>query len=99
MSNVLTRPMLNIGLSSLVTQEELDLWPHLHDIAIPDVDVNDAHLLLVLDAPHVMVPLEIRAGNPGEPYATRRDLFCVLFASKTFLILPDPTVPSDLRPA
>ncbi|XP_038061252.1 uncharacterized protein LOC119731982 [Patiria miniata] len=74
LSDVLTRPQLNVGLDSLAVQEDLSLWPHLSDLPIPDVNIDDVHLLIGQDVPDIMIPSEVRAGSKGEPYATKTAL-------------------------
>ena len=71
---VLTRPHLNIGLNSLAVQEDLSVWPHLSDLDIPDVKIDDVHLLIGQDAPDILIPREVRTGSKGEPYAIRTAL-------------------------
>ena len=70
LSNVLTRSQLNVGLHSLAVQEDLSHWPHLRDLLIPNVNIDDVHLLIGQDAPDIMIPTDVGAGLKGEPYAT-----------------------------
>ena len=74
MKNVLTRPTLNIGLGNIAKEQELARFAHLNNIELPDVDVNDVHLLIGQDLPEALIPLEVRTGGTGEPYATRTKL-------------------------
>jgi hypothetical protein len=71
MTSVLTRPKLNVSSSHIVEQEELEKWTHLRDIQLPEVNTSEVHMLIGQDVPDVMIPQEIRKGNPGDPYAIR----------------------------
>ena len=74
LSDVLSRSQLNVGLNSLAVQEDLSHWPHLRDLLIPDVNIDDVHLLIGQDAPSIMIPTDVRAGLKGEPYGTKTAL-------------------------
>ena len=50
---------------------DINKWTHLKDIEIPDYDLHEVDLLIGLDAPDVLQPLEIRSGERGSLYATR----------------------------
>ena len=53
---------------------DLSKWPHLRDLDIPEADVAGVDLLIGQDNSDLLVPLEIRAGAKGEPYAVRTTL-------------------------
>ncbi|XP_013409838.1 uncharacterized protein LOC106173299 [Lingula anatina] len=74
MTDILTRPKLNIGTDKIVTQEELDNWQHLKDIKLPDVEIDQVHILIGQDMPELLKPREIREGKTGMPYAVRTAL-------------------------
>ena len=46
MAGVMVRPSLNIGLDNLAAPEDLHKWPHLKDLSVPRLDVNEVHLLI-----------------------------------------------------
>ena len=71
MTHVLTRPKLQMGISTLIDQKEINKWSHLSDIILPDVDANNVHLLIGQDNPSALIPKEVREGGVGTPYATR----------------------------
>jgi hypothetical protein len=55
------------------TMEDLQKWPHLHDIDLPQID-SDIGLLIGNNITDVCSPLEVRVGPAGTPYATRSAL-------------------------
>lgn len=44
-------------------------WPHLKDIAIPEVDETQATMLIGANVPEAQLHEECRKGRAGEPYA------------------------------
>ncbi|XP_064619558.1 uncharacterized protein LOC135482999 [Lineus longissimus] len=46
-------------------------WPHLEDIEMPEVDIEDVTMLIGANVPEVQVHLESRLGKAGEPFAVR----------------------------
>ena len=56
MAGVMVRPSLNIGLDNLATPEDLNKWPHLKDLNVPRLDVNEVHLLIGQDTPDFRKP-------------------------------------------
>ena len=69
MTGVMVRPSLNIGLDHLATSADLKKWPHLEGIQLPELNVNEVHLLIGQDTPDLMFPEDTRRGMLGEPYA------------------------------
>lgn len=69
--NVMSRPRLNIDPGARIEAQELSKWEHLLDIDFPELPTSEVHLLIGLDAPDILRPLENRFGNPGEMYATK----------------------------
>ena len=67
--NAVVRPDLNIDTSSISSQLDIEEWPHLSDLTIPEVDGKSVELLIGQDSSHLLVPEEIRRGNNGEPFA------------------------------
>ena len=50
-----------------MSQDELSNWQHLKDINVPDVQVDDVHILIGQDCADLLKPLEMKAGRAGEP--------------------------------
>ena len=67
--NAVVRPDLNIDTSGISSQLNIEKWPHLSDLTIPEVDGKSVELLIGQDSSHLLVPEEIRRGNNGEPVA------------------------------
>ena len=71
LKKVYVRPHMSVGLSSLVSREDLKRWQHLEEIEIPNINTEEVHLLISNDVPQALMPLEICSGRPGEPYAVK----------------------------
>lgn len=64
---------LPVTTEDLVSQEKLERWSHLKEIPIRYVDA-EVGILLGVNTPDAVKPLEIVDGNPDEPYAIRTKL-------------------------
>ncbi|XP_071944680.1 uncharacterized protein [Antedon mediterranea] len=70
-----TRKMtIRSSTSRALKLDEVNKWPHLNGVNLPRLDNSEVDLLIGLDVPDALQPLEIRAGGKGEPYATRTSL-------------------------
>jgi hypothetical protein len=69
--NVFSRPMLPFDTENWVQPEDLDGWPHLQHLNLPRVDLQKVTLLIGQDVPDALVPLDVRKGPVGSPYATQ----------------------------
>lgn len=74
LTGVWTVKRLPITTKSAARKEQVSKIPHLSDVDVPDVNVNDVMLLIGTDSPDAHVPLEVRAGASGQPYAVRTRL-------------------------
>ena len=68
---VFTRPTMPVSLDDMGQTDSLDQWPHLREIKIPHVDAGSVSLLIGQDNPDALIPVDIKRGNQGEPYATK----------------------------
>ena len=68
---VYSRPMLPFDAQCIMNQNDLQIWPHLQDLNMPHIDEKKVMLLIGQDVPDVLVPIEVRSGPKGSPYATR----------------------------
>ena len=59
---------------SCATSEHLSSYRYLADISVPRAHAEGVTILIGQDAPAVLMPLEVRYGNEGEPYAVRTSL-------------------------
>ena len=75
--SVFTRKKLPVEAENVATQEDIDRWPHLSGIQLPEIDAN-VGLLIGTDAPEVLEPKEVRPSSQGGPYATRTVLGWVI---------------------
>ncbi|XP_045104393.1 uncharacterized protein LOC123499927 [Portunus trituberculatus] len=55
---------------SVARSSDMEVWSHLRDIAQFHAP-KEVELLIGLDIPQALVPLEVRSGKDGEPFATR----------------------------
>jgi hypothetical protein len=59
---------------SMADSDDVKKWVHLRDINVPQMRQlidSDVMLLIGQDVPQALLPLEVREGQEGEPYATR----------------------------
>lgn len=68
-----SRPTLPILVKDKFPIEQLKNWPHLFEIPISNVEA-EVGLLLGVNTPDAVIPLEVIHGNEGEPYAIRTKL-------------------------
>ena len=71
---VYSRPNLNLSSDNLVTEDEVNQWPHLKDLPLHYADTKEVTLLIGQDCPDALVPLTTVPGARGEPYAIRTRL-------------------------
>ena len=55
----------------MVKREEMNRWPHLRNLPIPQVRTSDIKLLTGQDCPQALAPLRTVLGAQGEPFAVR----------------------------
>ena len=73
--NVRTVKHMPITGSCIAKKEDLEHWPHLHDVELQQLDIGSVMLVVGLkDNPSLFLPLECRAGREGEPVAVRYSL-------------------------
>ena len=61
--------------SCIAKKEDLEHWPHLHDVDLRQLDIESVMLVVGLkDNPSLFLPLECRTGREGEPVAVRYSL-------------------------
>ena len=73
--NVRTVKYMPITGSCIAKKEDLEHWPHLHDVELQQLDIGSVTLVVGLkDNPSLFLPLECRAGREGEPVAVRYSL-------------------------
>jgi len=74
MRDVIVRTSINIGGRCMVSRGELKPHPHLRDLDVPDAGIQDVELLIGQDNPELLIPLEVRRGEAGAPFAVRTEL-------------------------
>ena len=65
---------LNISLKGLPSDEEIQAWPHLTGIQVPQIEADEITLLIGSDVPEAFWVEEDRRGLRGEPYALKTPL-------------------------
>ena len=71
---VYSRTDLHLSPDNLVSQEEVEQWPHLRDLPLHYATVEEVTLLIGQDCPEALIPLTTVSGARGEPYAVRTHL-------------------------
>ena len=62
---------LTIPLKHLAVRTKRDLWPHLRQVAFPEVERNKVSVLIGTNVQEAFIPLEVKKGEPNEPFAIR----------------------------
>ena len=65
-----TRTEIPVTKDDIPTQEDVDLWPHLSGVYLPNVSA-EIGLLVASDVPDALDPLEVKNSEHGGPYASR----------------------------
>ena len=68
---VYSRPSLLVSTDAIGTQEDVNRWPHLKGITIPNIEA-EIGLLIGSDAPQVLQPVEVRESKNGGKNDTYR---------------------------
>ena len=68
-----TKPEIPVSKVDIPIQADVDKWPHLRGVHLPDVD-TDIGLLIASDVLTVFDPLEVKHGQDGGPYASRTSI-------------------------
>ena len=71
---VFARPHLGLSSSNLVTEADVQKWPHLKDLPLHHAEMDEVTLLIGQDCPEALIPLTTVPGRKGEPYAVRTRL-------------------------
>ena len=71
---VFARPHLRLSSSNLVTEADVQRWPHLKDLPLHHAEMDEVMLLIGQDCPEALIPLTTVPGKKGEPYAVRTRL-------------------------
>lgn len=74
---VYSRPSLSVSTNAIGTQEDVNCWPHLKGITVPNIEA-EIGLLIGSDVPQVLQPVEVRESKNGGPFGTRTVLGWVL---------------------
>ena len=64
-----TRLEIPVSKEDIPTQSDVDQWPHLRGVYLPEVDA-EIGLLIACDVPTVFDPLEVKHSKDGGPYAS-----------------------------
>ena len=74
LDNVYTRRDIPIKEANMGTTHDINKWSHLRDLRLPPASKGIVKLLIEQDNPELLLPREVRLGDPGDPYATRSSL-------------------------
>ena len=62
---------LTIPLKHFAVCTRRDLWPHLRQVTFPEVETNKVSVLIGTNVQEAFIPLEVKKGEPNEPFAIR----------------------------
>ena len=62
-----TRPEIPVSKEDIPTQSDIDQWPHLYGVSLPEVDAKIG-LLIACDVPTIFDRLEVKHSQNGGPY-------------------------------
>lgn len=68
---VFTKPTLNISSQTMALQCQVNDYPHLRGIKLPEVDNRQIHLLIGQDVPSALDIQDKRTAHDGLPYASK----------------------------
>ena len=68
------RPNLNIDATNIALKLDLEKWPHLCDLDIPEFSSGQVELLIGQDSSELLTPESIRKGKRGDPFAIQTPL-------------------------
>jgi len=71
LDRVYTRKILPLSMSNVAVSSDVEQWPHLCDLELPDVSDLKIMMLIGQDVPEALMCLELRQGPKGGPYAFR----------------------------
>ena len=63
-----SQPSLPVSTNAIGTQEDVNRWPHLKGITVPNIEA-EIGLLIGRDVPQVLQPVEVRESKNGGPFA------------------------------
>ena len=68
--NVYTRNNIPIHECNVADSRDVERWSHLQGICLPSAS-KDVEILIGQDNSDLLLPREVRTGDPGDPHATR----------------------------
>jgi hypothetical protein len=71
LDHVFVKRDLSITSDMKVNARDIKGCPHLTDIDIPELPADKVGLLIGQDCPEALLPIEVRKGEPGAPFAVR----------------------------
>ena len=75
LSDVRTVEQMPISRSCIARKEDIRSWPHLVDVLITELEVDEITLIIGLqEKPSIFLPLEYRTGGENDPVAIRYSL-------------------------
>ena len=69
--------------SSSANRDSQNTFDHLQDSQIPEICASEMTILIGANTPVVFLQLEVRRGNPSQPYAIKTILGCSLLGNTT----------------
>ena len=72
--HVLAKEKINVSSALAADRSDIRQFAHLADLNLPAARPQDVMLLIGQDVPEVLVPKDVKYGEPGQPYAVRTAL-------------------------
>ncbi|XP_043195315.1 uncharacterized protein LOC122366790 [Amphibalanus amphitrite] len=77
-----TLQRIPVDRQDIATATDLERWPQLQEVVPPEVHA-DIELLIGANCPQALIPLEVRAGGEGCPFAIRTSLGWVVYGPRS----------------
>jgi hypothetical protein len=71
LNHVFVKGELSINSDMKVKSQDVQCWHHLNDINLPELPTGKVGLLIGQDCPEALVPIEVRKGEAGSPFAVK----------------------------
>ncbi|XP_042229944.1 uncharacterized protein LOC121873355 [Homarus americanus] len=75
---------------AVATAQDVSRWKHLRGVPVPDQDCS-VELLIDQDVPYSLIPLEVRVGGGGAPFAVRTRLGWTVTGPVGYQMAPNAT--------
>ena len=71
LKSVYTQPKISVKEQHIADSKEILNYSYMSEVNLPQGTPKSVSLIIGQDNPHLLTPLEVKRGNPGEPVATK----------------------------